>query len=273
MVQKRDYKLLVEGDNHYQPEKMVNLATKVQISRPAKLLALGALVLLIYLLYSYREMDKEISKGGEAIYEDKSSGYLQSPKIKKQVRVDVYYECLCPDSRYFVQHELLPAYNSIGDVLDVRLWPYGKATSTQSSSGEYQFECQHGPEECEGNIWHGCTARHVSSQSKRLEMIKCMINDNYDAPKVAKACAEEIGVSLKEISECATGEEGREIHYEAGLDTDQLNPKVSFIPTIKLDGSQGSQKAILKNFLKEVCKIYKEKYQEDLDGCPAPETF
>ena len=27
------------------------------------------------------------------------------------------------------------------------------------SGGGFEFECQHGDEECEGNIWHACTAR------------------------------------------------------------------------------------------------------------------
>ena len=36
--------------------------------------------------------------------------YLVHPNFVSQVRVDVYYEVLCPDSRYFVQHELWPAF-------------------------------------------------------------------------------------------------------------------------------------------------------------------
>ena len=99
-------------------------------------------------------------------------------------------------------------------------------------------------------------------------MIECMIDDNYNAASVAATCAKANDVSFEKISTCATGEEGRELHASAGEDTNLLQPKVSFIPTIKLDGSQGSQKAILKNFLKEVCKVYFDKYEETLRGCP-----
>ena len=53
-----------------------------------------------------------------------------------RVVVDVYYECLCPDSRYFVLHELLPAYNKVGSLMDVRMWPYGKASSESTGDGE-----------------------------------------------------------------------------------------------------------------------------------------
>jgi interferon gamma-inducible protein 30 len=182
--------------------------------------------------------------------------------------VDVYYEVLCPDSRYFVQHELLPAHAKLGDALDVRLWPYGKATTTSDGKGSWRFQCQHGPEECEGNIWHACAAVHVASQAIRLQMVECMIDDNDDAAAAASRCAGRLGVELEGMAACAGGEEGRRLHWQAGLDTDRLQPKVSFIPTIKLEGSQGSQKAILKNFLKEVCKVYEEKYHELPEGCP-----
>jgi len=186
------------------------------------------------------------------------------------VRVDVYYEVLCPDSRYFVQHELWPAYQKLGDALDVRLWPYGKATTRKLSGGGFEFQCQHGEEECEGNIWHACTSRYVKKQWNKLSMVECMIDDNYNAAGVAATCAKANDVSLGKISACATGEEGRELHALAGEDTNLLQPEVSFIPTIKLDGSQGSQKAILKNFLKEVCKVYFDKYEETLKGCSPP---
>ena len=64
-------------------------------------------------------------------------------------------------------------FSRLGDALDVRLWPYGKATTRKLrlncrlgsnffivfSGGGFEFQCQHGEEECEGNIWHACTSR------------------------------------------------------------------------------------------------------------------
>lgn len=37
--------------------------------------------------------------------------------------------------------------------------------------------------------------------------------------------------------------------------TDALRPKMSFVPTVTLDGSQGRQASILKDLLTEICKI------------------
>lgn len=44
------------------------------------------------------------------------------------MRVEVYYEALCPDSRYFVVKHLLPTYNKLKDIITVALVPYGKAS-------------------------------------------------------------------------------------------------------------------------------------------------
>ena len=43
------------------------------------------------------------------------------------MNVEVYYEVLCPDSRYFVLKEFYPAWKKVGEIIDVHFKPYGKA--------------------------------------------------------------------------------------------------------------------------------------------------
>ena len=59
------------------------------------------------------------------------------------------------------------------------------------------------------------------------------------------------------IRRCASGREGQDLLAAAGRDTQALRPKVSFIPTITLEGSQENQKDMLKNFLRELCRVHK----------------
>lgn len=47
----------------------------------------------------------------------------ESPKVK----IDVYYETLCPDSIQFIRRQLYPTYQKIGEIMDISLIPYGKA--------------------------------------------------------------------------------------------------------------------------------------------------
>ena len=46
----------------------------------------------------------------------------------ERLQVEVYYEVLCPDSRYFILHQLFPAWERVGDIMDIRFIPYGKAS-------------------------------------------------------------------------------------------------------------------------------------------------
>lgn len=47
--------------------------------------------------------------------------------VNDLVKVTVYYEALCPDSKFFILHQLVPAYKSLRKFLILDLVPYGKA--------------------------------------------------------------------------------------------------------------------------------------------------
>jgi len=260
------------GTQRSENYKMVTLATRIQVSKPVKLLGVLSFLFLIWILYNYRIIEKEnVLNESDLGSENNEENEVTTPKPDlKLVKLDVYYECLCPDSRYFVLHELLPTFEKVGSMMDIHLWPYGKASTKETKKG-YEFSCQHGEQECIGNIYHACVDKKVEDPAKKLEIIKCMISDNYEPENSAKKCASEGGIDFEEIQTCASGSEGQELHYQAGLKTEALNPKVSFIPTIEIDESQNSQKAILKNLLKEVCAVYSSKYltpSEKLANCP-----
>ena len=69
-------------------------------------------------------------------------------------------------------------------------------------------------------------------------------------------CAEIAEVEWDPIEKCSNSREGAELLKANGEETSSLDPRVSFIPTIVINHSQGVQKDILKNLMKEVCKVY-----------------
>ena len=69
-------------------------------------------------------------------------------------------------------------------------------------------------------------------------------------------CAEIAEVEWDPIEKCSNSREGAELLKANGEETSSLDPRVSFIPTIVINHSQGVQKDILKNLLKEVFKVY-----------------
>lgn len=116
---------------------------------------------------------------------------------KSKIKVDVYYETLCPDSIQFLLRQLVPNYDRIKDKADLRLYPFGKAqvncflsiiftfptfcfvlNQFFESGNSYEFYCQHGPKECRGNMIH-CCVLHQNGYDVSLPFIKCMEKELY----------------------------------------------------------------------------------------------
>ena len=98
--------------------------------------ALAGLIILIWLYHNSQSSTKEVN----AIQEIQPPPVVAAPATSTRAPdpklvVDVYYECLCPDSKYFVTHHLLPTMEKVGSLMDIKLWPYGKATSQKSDAG------------------------------------------------------------------------------------------------------------------------------------------
>lgn len=121
--------------------------------------------------------------------------------------------------------------------------------------GSLSFDCQHGPVECEANTYHACTVEAVQDQKVLLDMIACMIRNNYQPKEIMISCAKENHIDYEAILKCYESPHGAELLKLHGEATGALRPLASFIPTVTLDGSQGRQASILKDLLGEVCKI------------------
>ncbi|KAF4521313.1 hypothetical protein B566_EDAN002317 [Ephemera danica] len=174
------------------------------------------------------------------------------------LRVDVFYETLCPDSRSFFIRQLLPTYEKSPELLDISLIPYGKASTQQEASGKYLFNCQHGPTECHGNKVHACAVESVAPSDLLLRYTTCMISDNSDPDEAGRKCANSLGIEWEPIKKCTHSEEGDKLLAQHGESTKRLHPKVAFIPTIRVNEELDGQPALLKDLFKELCSRFKE---------------
>ncbi|XP_032592581.1 gamma-interferon-inducible lysosomal thiol reductase [Drosophila grimshawi] len=172
------------------------------------------------------------------------------------VLVMVFYEALCPDSKYFITKQLLPAYKNAAPIMEVQLVPYGKAHTKTDAEGKLIFDCQHGATECQANIYHACVAEIIDDPLIRLEVVNCMIRDNRLPKDAMHKCAKQHNFeNIDLIQKCFDSNHGSELMKLNGDATSALRPQVTFIPTITLDGSQGRQASILKDLLGEICKV------------------
>eukprot|EP00088_Acartia_fossae_P002795 TRINITY_DN11163_c0_g1_i2.p1 TRINITY_DN11163_c0_g1~~TRINITY_DN11163_c0_g1_i2.p1 ORF type:complete len:230 (-),score=-4.80 TRINITY_DN11163_c0_g1_i2:142-831(-) len=175
-----------------------------------------------------------------------------------KVKVDVYYEALCPDSRSFIVRQLDQAWEEIPNLFFINYIPYGKAfTWYDEEKKTYTFRCQHGPRECEGNKVHCCANNHIEDPNIKFQYIRCMMEDNYNPTNAAKRCAREYSeVNVDRILKCAEGKEGDELLAHAGQLNSKLRPKMTFVPTIELSNDVKSNVRTLYNLKSDICKLY-----------------
>ncbi|OXA57376.1 GILT-like protein 1 [Folsomia candida] len=158
---------------------------------------------------------------------------LVGVSFQAQLRLTVYYESLCPDSRRFIINQLYPTINLLGGVnnefLEAEFVPYGKANTT-FVNGTFEFVCQHGRNECLGNMIHGCALAKLA-KNESAAYINCMM-DSFNAPIDAEACAISLGLNYTRIGECYNNWEGPTILASAGIRTHDLVPTLYYVPWI-----------------------------------------
>jgi hypothetical protein len=74
-----------------------------------------------------------------------------------RVNFTIYYETLCADCRQFIITQVWFAYQAVADIVNLTFIPYGNAHEVYRPETKlYQFYCQHGADECYGNLIHVC---------------------------------------------------------------------------------------------------------------------
>lgn len=205
-----------------------------------------------YNYYSVRDLN-EINSGesGELVLLQKLK-QLNEAEASSQVKVTVYYEALCSDSRNFMLRELLPTYLALSKYLILDLVPYGKARTMENPDGKLEFHCQHGEIECLANKVHACTIDKVQDPGQLLQMVVCMIDNNIIPLDAAQRCASQHAVNYDAIAECTHSPRSGDLLRHHGIRTDRVHP--SFIPTVELnDEMKVPLSTILKDLKKQVC--------------------
>ncbi len=77
---------------------------------------------------------------------------LNACEGKGKVKLGVYLESLCPDSRRFINKQLTPTFKILSEIFDIDFVPFGNSEYTyNTTTKEVLFKCQHGFQECYGN--------------------------------------------------------------------------------------------------------------------------
>ncbi|XP_066149341.1 GILT-like protein 1 [Euwallacea fornicatus] len=209
--------------------------------------------------------------------EHQHSGHMNHENHR--VAVNIYYESLCPDSRKFFTQQLYPSLQgNLSNFVNLTLVPYGK-TKMEFKTNEYEFDCHHGPKECEGNKIQACALKLIE-QGKPTEgfgfnkvavgFINCLMDktekkgDNATFP--TKDCAEINHVNnLNLIENCAAHSDGSNYLATLGTQTNEVSNPLKSVPTIVFNGQfKADDNALAQtNFVKSLCQyITKDKPSE-----------
>jgi len=177
------------------------------------------------------------------------------------IKVELYYESLCPGCRNFITTMLYPAWEKLKDtgIMKVELYPYGNAHQTQNKNGTWEFDCQHGDKECLGNILEVCVMKNLAwDSSLYLPVISCM--EGADDPiESARGCVSALSkISYSAVKTCAQGSEGNQLEHDMGARTESLDPPHNYVPWIVVDGKHTDelQEAAQTNLVGLVCSLY-----------------
>lgn len=193
------------------------------------------------------------------------SNFTRSHQTAPKVQVEVYIESLCPDCRIFLTNELFPTWLMLKDIMSLTLVPYGNAQ--ESFDGEkYIFSCQHGDEECLGNMIETCL---LNMTEAALNIINCM-ESAANVVKAAKSCVDVYSPELDwdSVMSCANGDMGNKLMHQNALKTKALQPPHEYVPWITINGvyTMEIQKKAEVSLFMLICSMYKGPQTEACGG-------
>lgn len=171
----------------------------------------------------------------------------------KKVRLDLYYESLCPYSDEFIVKDLPVIFqNGLIDIVDIGLYPWGNARLKPNNS----FTCQHGPNECLLNTVEACAIDAWPKLDDHFPFIYCVEKLVYNGKyRQWETCFSELGLDSKPIDDCYKGEEGTKLDLKYAALTASLEPPHEYVPWVVVDGEPLLED--YDQFVSFICKAYK----------------
>ncbi|MCL4153176.1 UNVERIFIED_CONTAM: hypothetical protein GTU68_060532, partial [Idotea baltica] len=147
------------------------------------------------------------------------------------VKVDLYYETLCPYSIDYFVNQLYPTWTLMSDIMDVHLYPFGNADYANPIGEGWLFTCQHGQDECKGNMIHACAQNQFNDIYVEMDFVNCLLSADHP-PDAGQVCAEAVGKPWAPIELCINSIEGQNLLHAVALEQEKLDPALYFVPWI-----------------------------------------
>ncbi|XP_007897114.2 gamma-interferon-inducible lysosomal thiol reductase [Callorhinchus milii] len=174
------------------------------------------------------------------------------------VEISLYYESLCPACRSFLVLQLYPTWLMLHSIMNVTLVPYGNAQE-KLQSGKWAFECQHGEQECLGNMIEACLMHTLKNPENYFPIIYCMESAPY-VIKAAELCVRiyEPAQTWSTVESCVQGDLGNQLMHRNAVQTEALNPPHQYVPWILVNGNHTDvlESHAVGSLFNLVCNLY-----------------
>uniref|UniRef100_A0A023GAD7 Gamma-interferon inducible lysosomal thiol reductase n=1 Tax=Amblyomma triste TaxID=251400 RepID=A0A023GAD7_AMBTT len=172
----------------------------------------------------------------------------------KKVQVEVVYESHCPFSRRFIYGQLWPTFKKMHDFMELTVLPFGKAKVDNVSAEHPHITCQHGSNECTGNMMETCVLHVAQETITAVKILACM-SSNSQPHLAGPKCVEGTSVKWTEVQKCVD-EHGTQYIVEVAKQTWSLQSYVARVPLIIMDGMKDNyvEYYAQKDFFRLVCE-------------------
>ncbi|KJH50652.1 gamma interferon inducible lysosomal thiol reductase [Dictyocaulus viviparus] len=163
----------------------------------------------------------------------------------------------------FIHQQLMKAWSMLSHTgrVELTMIPFGKARCVSSVGDDFLCTCQHGENECLLNQLMNCVIERIGFPKRPAK--ECATGPHgrrllamagqSDLDSAMSSCVEKnVLLDKKWAKECATGPHGRRLLAMAGTRTALLNPPLSFVPWIMIDGERNSD--ALYDLTENLCK-------------------
>ena len=162
--------------------------------------------------------------------------YIQSQKTIP--KITIYMESLCPYCIQFITTSIKEFYTKVTkpNLAYIEIIPYGNAKEVyDSSTNKYSFTCQHGDNECYGNLISTCSLNVLGRINGQLNII-CLLENIYNFNRnfdlTLEYCLSSQPDILQEIKDCVKSDIGNIYQRQMAQKTgDHLG-----VPWILVDG-------------------------------------
>ncbi|XP_043576635.1 gamma-interferon-inducible lysosomal thiol reductase-like [Chiloscyllium plagiosum] len=162
-------------------------------------------------------------------------------RLRSPVQLSLFYETLCPDCRNFMNNKLCPTWFRLEEAMNVLLIPFGNAKEIQDGQN-WQFHCQHGEGECQGNTIQACMIHYLKNATSYMPVICCM--ESASSPLTgAQSCLQVHAPTVlwDTIISCVNGSKGNELMHQNAQMTNELEPSHNYVPWILINGEHSEE--------------------------------